>query len=909
MNNKFLLGYVSAGALLLSGAAMAQLSVGTDAITVDGANAAVFTAQGDGTNKYFVIRKDTDGDGGATASEDVLSVGSSGQLVLHGYIGNTFDASSSELLAIDASGNVVTVSPTVDTTLATSNLTQGAESRVYTLADQTLKFQDNATDTTTLFYIDGTNDRVGIGTNAPTAALDVSGTIKFSSLGAGNRETEDTTVPNTYFLTVDADGNLQELDIDKVQMIADATTSDLDGPVTITSQDTDPVTDQEAVLTVQNTVDGGTTHNPLFTVDSAGNTVTAGNASISGDASISGVVSVSGDTTLGGGLTLSGYGAGSNEALDTGNADAYVLTVDANGNVQELAVGDVTGQNLANTDLVQGAARTYTLADQTLNFQDNVTDTTSVLYVDGANDRVGIGTSSPTEALDVNGKGLFSSSVEAASFKITNVVDMGIFGTSGEETFFTKTFGKFMRFQISHADNSAESPSSANGFKFEFGTTPALTITDQAGADQRGFIGIRKNNATEALDVNGNILTSGSLTAASATISGDTTLSGLGTGTEVNLLAVEATGKVVTTPIVADTTLASADLTQDAARTYTLADQTINFQDNTTDTTPILYLDGANDRIGIGTSSPAEALDVSGNIEASGFAKAGTVTATNQLNIGGDAATDYNVTYAGGFLNFSRSSGGAFNNYIFGHNSGADPYTTLEIGSRATDGNARLMFNTEVGSSDTTNKHHAKITRYNNGGVNAGLLMIENTNTANNAVSADITIKSPGTITLDGTLNFTSVSAGDGEVLGIAADGTLVRTSTGANSGVYFSDERLKENVTTYTRGLDFIKALEPKQYKFTDESGLAKRKTDVGLIAQSVLELAPETVADVTVNGDDYYGIYYNDFIMALINATKELDSKNAMLEENNAALSAKLNAMQSELAAIKELVASIKP
>ena len=115
-------------------------------------------------------------------------------------------------------------------------------------------------------------------------------------------------------------------------------------------------------------------------------------------------------------------------------------------------------------------------------------------------------------------------------------------------------------------------------------------------------------------------------------------------------------------------------------------------------------------------------------------------------------------------------------------------------------------------------------------------------------------------------------------VLAVVAGGELVRTDAEHHAPaavkykVHYSDMRLKENIHHYARGLDFINQLEPRTYRFKSDTALQDRPLEVGLIAQDVLALAPETIQE---QEDGYYSLYYNDVVMALMNAVKELDLK----------------------------------
>ena len=95
-----------------------------------------------------------------------------------------------------------------------------------------------------------------------------------------------------------------------------------------------------------------------------------------------------------------------------------------------------------------------------------------------------------------------------------------------------------------------------------------------------------------------------------------------------------------------------------------------------------------------------------------------------------------------------------------------------------------------------------------------------------------------------------------------------------------FSDERLKSEVNTYTRGLDLITKIKTHTFKYNELSGNDTTKTHVGIIAQELAPLAPEmfTTLSKKINGQATDVYVYNggtDLIYALINAIQEINNK----------------------------------
>lgn len=102
------------------------------------------------------------------------------------------------------------------------------------------------------------------------------------------------------------------------------------------------------------------------------------------------------------------------------------------------------------------------------------------------------------------------------------------------------------------------------------------------------------------------------------------------------------------------------------------------------------------------------------------------------------------------------------------------------------------------------------------------------------------------------------------------------------------SDERLKENVIGYKKGLSAIKQLRPVYFNYNDVTDLGKNtnhETFTGLIAQEVQTTA---FADtVNTDKDGYLNLDPSEFTFALINAVKELSTQ--------------IDELKSELAALK--------
>ena len=109
------------------------------------------------------------------------------------------------------------------------------------------------------------------------------------------------------------------------------------------------------------------------------------------------------------------------------------------------------------------------------------------------------------------------------------------------------------------------------------------------------------------------------------------------------------------------------------------------------------------------------------------------------------------------------------------------------------------------------------------------------------------------------------------------AGGNLVGLNN-AGAWIVNSDKSLKQDINDLTYGLDEIKLINPKSYKFISEFAINKENcpTRIGLIAQDIEQIIPELVS----KNENNYGLDYNGLIPVLINSIKELATKVSKLE-----------------------------
>jgi len=143
-----------------------------------------------------------------------------------------------------------------------------------------------------------------------------------------------------------------------------------------------------------------------------------------------------------------------------------------------------------------------------------------------------------------------------------------------------------------------------------------------------------------------------------------------------------------------------------------------------------------------------------------------------------------------------------------------------------------------------------------------------------------VTISIPQAITTSSNVQFGGVGVG-------TAGATNEVRATGEVTAFYSSDARLKENVTPITNALEKLSQIRGVEFDWTQshidsrggEDGYFVRRHDVGVIAQEVEAVLPEVVAD---REDGFKAVKYEKMIPLLIEAIKELQAEVAELKKS---------------------------
>jgi hypothetical protein len=111
--------------------------------------------------------------------------------------------------------------------------------------------------------------------------------------------------------------------------------------------------------------------------------------------------------------------------------------------------------------------------------------------------------------------------------------------------------------------------------------------------------------------------------------------------------------------------------------------------------------------------------------------------------------------------------------------------------------------------------------------------------------------------------------------------GTLTTNASGVVSAT--SDERMKDVISPFNRGLDAITRINPIRYRWNEASQMADNEIYAGFSAQDVRSAIPEAVGVTPNKGHPHAGMLTlqdRPILAALVNAVKELNERIEQLE-----------------------------
>jgi hypothetical protein len=313
-----------------------------------------------------------------------------------------------------------------------------------------------------------------------------------------------------------------------------------------------------------------------------------------------------------------------------------------------------------------------------------------------------------------------------------------------------------------------------------------------------------------------------------------------------------------------------------------------------------LFLDRVNNRVGIGTTAPAEYLSIvapvgGGTVSNAGISLRGNnVSTANEFFIAqvNDGATTYVYNRANGPLVFGTNNlervridaGGqvGINGTSRSTAIQLDVKGRLAIGSGNTD--SELIF-TRNSVANSTSWHISL--RTDLGGSNEDLKFLRFSSGAFVDIPFQIGASDGGKVLQNGYTYFASSGITSG------AGTNALRYDTSSGLVTYDSSSHLvKENIVDCPYGLDAVVALQPRKYFRTDD-----QKEEIGFVADEVVNVIPETVSFAeksrfTKNDEDTEmvpsSVAYDRLTSVLCKAIQELNAKVEALESRVAELEA---------------------
>lgn len=584
-------------------------------------------------------------------------------------------------------------------------------------------------------------------------------------------------------------------------------------------------------------------------------------------------------------------------------ADKKLFTEDNSGAIIELADGvklagieasaDVTDTaNVTAAGAVMDSELTSEASVKALNQGVATTDSpafagltvdTTTLAVDSTNNRVGIGTSSPSTKLEIRNDVNATTDLDPTAIKLYNNND------GGSAIEFLN--GVAAKSKISFGVTSTGAGTDDSYLGFSTGANAALN--ERMRIDSSGKVGIGTSSPANTLDVLGDVY--------SGAFYRDVDVTSVGPA--ASFIQVGARSGSTRTPAAAFGSVLSNPATTGSAVIQTLSGGSL---------TERMRIDSSGN-VGIGTTTVGQfdstnvGLTVDSGNAYSGIAMTdGSTTSTLAQGF----STTYLYNQANGSMLFGTNNTERMridSSGQVGINTSA-PEATLHIADVGTTGPALHISGGSSTEGDITTPHNESLQiGHWNESSNAftermridtsGNLLVgqtaQNYNVAGTSLGSDGILRA---CVENSTVAAFNRRASDGTIVGFYKNGVIMGSiSTNANS--LPSDRNFKRNIQDLTLGLDFVESLNPVTYNFKiDDEGQAVM---TGLIAQEVEEAL--TAAGVEKNSmtllqhtptDDVkesdYQMDYLKFVPILINSIKEqqtliesLTARIAALEE----------------------------
>ena len=249
-----------------------------------------------------------------------------------------------------------------------------------------------------------------------------------------------------------------------------------------------------------------------------------------------------------------------------------------------------------------------------------------------------------------------------------------------------------------------------------------------------------------------------------------------------------------------------------------------------------------------------------------------TSTTTNEQELGYSLVVDDRGIYSAGNITASSYKCGDMgathveitNSYIILHRANTDSVASIDNNGTIT-GTSLILGNYGIS---------------NNGDITGTSLMLGNYGLSHEGTITGTSLElSNAKITLEGIIEGTNF-------------GTTLKKEIQEIAATSLSDIRLKNVIGYVPYGLEAIRKIEIKEYKFKDEKKYGQG-IRYGVIAQEIQKILPKTVLK---NKDGFLTIRTNDIFFVAINAIKELDKEVQTLKNRNKELENEIQLLKKQ-------------
>ena len=361
-----------------------------------------------------------------------------------------------------------------------------------------------------------------------------------------------------------------------------------------------------------------------------------------------------------------------------------------------------------------------------------------------------------------------------------------------------------------------------------------------------GNLGIGTHIPMNALDVYGDIYTTGTLTCANLSVIGDfVTMNTVTSNTEQMVITNDGTGPALKVIQSGNNSVAE-------------------FYDN--ESGVVMYI-GNLGNVGLGTNTPTQKLDVRGNIYSSdslscsnvfadGLIGIGTNTPTQRLDVRGNIYSSGNITCSNVFVDGLMGLG------TINPTQKLDVRGNIYSSGTITCSNISIIGDFVTMNTVTSNTEQIVIT---NDGTGPALKVIQS---GNNSV-AEFYDSESGIAMYIGNLGNVGIGTTNMTAGKLVVYGGDIYCQEDIVGG---SDIRYKTNIRTIENSIEIINSLRGVRY-----DRVSNNKASFGVIAQEVEKIIPEVIrTDI----GDYKGVVYTQIIPILIEAIKKLEERICVLE-----------------------------